>query len=333
MVNEEHGDDRENGTMTTPGGVHSDSRLDDSLLSHIGNTPLFRLNKVAAGLNNPHIEIYAKAEWFNPGGSVKDRAAHRIILDAERSGELTKDKVLLDSTSGNTGIAYAMICAVKGYKCELVMPSNVSRERTRTIRAFGTKVIFSDPLEGSDGALLLAREIYEKNRAKYYLPCQYDNPSNWKAHFDGTGVEIIKQTDGRVTHFLAGVGTTGTLIGTGRRLKEYNENIRVYGVEPDNGFHGLEGMKHLETAIMPGIYDPSVVDETIFVPTEESYDMVRRLAREEGLFVGKSSGGATLAALRLASRIDEGVIVTIFPDGGHRYLSTTLFEEVPADDL
>ncbi len=299
---------------------------DAGVLSEIGRTPLVRLRNVVRDLNKPGVEIFAKAEWFNPGGSVKDRAALRIIEDAERAGEMTRDLILLDSTSGNTGIAYAMVCAVKGYRCELVMPSNVSEERVRTVRAYGAKVTFSDPLEGSDGALLMARAIYEADPDRYYLPCQYDNDSNWRAHYDTTGVEIIKQTGCRVTHFLAGVGTSGTLVGTGRRLKDHDERIKVYGVQPESGFHGLEGMKHIETAIRPAIYDSSGLDGTIFVPTEESYDMARTLAAEEGLLVGKSSGAAMLAALRLAGEIDEGVIVTVFPDGGARYLSTTLFE-------
>jgi cysteine synthase B len=300
---------------------------DAGVLSEIGNTPLLRLRNVVRDLNKPGVEIYAKAEWFNPGGSVKDRAALRIIEDAERSGELTRDLILLDSTSGNTGIAYAMICAVKGYRCELVMPSNVSQERVRTVRAYGAKVTFSDPLEGSDGALLMARDVYDADPDRYYLPCQYDNDSNWRAHYDTTGVEIIKQTACRVTHFLAAVGTSGTLVGTGRRLKDHDERIQVYGVQPENGFHGLEGMKHIDTAIRPAIYDDSGLDGTIFVPTEESYAIVRRLAAEDGLLVGKSSGAAMLAALQLAREIDEGVIVTVFPDGGSRYLSTTLFED------
>lgn len=313
--------------MATLAAVGCETHFHDAgVLSEIGSTPLLRLRNVVRELDKPGVEIYAKAEWFNPGGSVKDRAALRIIEDAERSGELTRDLILLDSTSGNTGIAYAMICAVKGYRCELVMPSNVSQERVRTVRAYGAKVTFSDPLEGSDGALLMARDIYEADPDRYYLPCQYDNDSNWRAHFDTTGVEIIKQTGCRVTHFLAGVGTSGTLIGTGRRLKDHDERIQVYGVQPESGFHGLEGMKHIETAIMPAIYDPSVLDGTIFVPTEESYDMVRRLAAEDGLLVGKSSGAAMLAAMRLAEQIDEGVIVTVFADGGSRYLSTTLFD-------
>ena len=313
--------------MATPTAVGCETHFRETgVLSEIGNTPLLRLDAVVRELGKPGVEIYAKAEWFNPGGSVKDRAALRIIEDAERAGVLTPDRILLDSTSGNTGIAYAMICAVKGYRCELVMPSNVSAERVRTVRAYGAKVTFSDPLEGSDGALLMARDIYENDPDTYYAPCQYDNDSNWRAHYDTTGVEIIKQTRCRVTHFLASVGTSGTLIGTGRRLKDHDERIQVYGVEPESGFHGLEGMKHIETAITPGIYSASVLDGTIFVPTEESYDMSRRLAAEDGLLVGKSSGAAMLAALRLADQIDEGVIVTVFPDGGSRYLSTALFD-------
>jgi cysteine synthase B len=313
--------------MTRPCGVHSEMRLfGEHILAYVGNTPLLQVRRITEELDKPNVEVYAKAEWLNPGGSVKDRAALRIIEDAERSGELTPDKVLLDSTSGNTGIAYALICSVKGYACELVMPSNVSKERVQTVQAYGARIVYSDPLEGSDGALLLARNLYEDDPEKYYLPCQYDNDSNWRAHFDTTGVEIVKQTCGRVTHFLAGVGTGGTVIGTGRRLKEFRESIRVYGVEPDNGFHGLEGLKHIATAIVPKIYDPSVLDGTVYVATEDAYDMARRLALEEGLLVGKSSGAAMVAALALARDLDEGVIVTVFPDGGSRYLSTPLFD-------
>lgn len=309
-------------------GTCSETRLfDESILVHIGNTPLLRLRRIPQELGKPRVEIYAKAEWLNPGGSIKDRAALRIVEDAERSGLLTPEKILLDSTSGNTGIAYALICAVKGYRCTLVMPANVSRERILTVRAYGASVVFSDPLEGSDGALLLARELYEKNPERYYLPCQYDNPSNWLAHYDTTGVEILKQTGGRITHFIAGVGTSGTVVGTGRRLKEFRENIQICSVEPDSGFHGLEGLKHIESAIVPGIYDPSVIDRRLFVKTETAYEMSRRLALEEGMLVGKSSGAALVGALEVARDLDEGVLVVVFPDGGSRYLSTSLFEE------
>jgi len=269
--------------------------------------------------NFKKIQIFAKAEWLNPGGSVKDRAALRIIEDGEKAGELTKDKIILDSTSGNTGIAYAMIGAIKGYKVELVVPENISEERKKALEAYGVKLIFTDPLLGSDGALIEAKRIYRANPQKYFFADQYNNPSNWKAHYETTGLEIIHQTEGRLTHFVAGVGTGGTLMGTGRRLKEYNPEIKLYGVQPDNGFHGIEGLKHIETAIRPGIYDESILNGTIFVKTEDAYEMARRLAREEGLWVGPSSGAALWASLKLAESIEKGLIVTIFPDGGSRY--------------
>ena len=307
----------------------SDAPKPIGILDRIGNTPLLRMRRIPKELGSRRVEIYAKAEWFNPGGSVKDRAALRIVEDAERSGEMHRGKTLLDSTSGNTGIAYAMVCAVKGYRCELVMPSNVSRERVMTTRAYGAEIRYSDPLEGSDGALLLAKKTYEDDPEKYYLPCQYDNPSNWKAHFDTTGREIIRQTAGRITHFAAGIGTSGTAMGVSRQLKQFNESIQTYGVEPESGFHGLEGLKHIESAITPGIYDSSALDDTFFVETEASYDMARRLALEEGVLVGKSSGAAMLAAMQLGRDLEEAVIAVIFPDGGSRYLSTPLFEESP----
>lgn len=298
------------------------------LLSRVGNTPLVKIRRLGHEIDS--VEIYAKLECFNPGGSVKDRAGLRIIEDAERSGELRPGRTILDSTSGNTGIAYAWIGAYKGYPVELVMPANVSSERKKTVRAFGVKIIFSDPLQGSDGAVLLARKIYQENSHKYFLAAQYDNDSNWKAHFDTTGPEIHAQTEGRITHFLAGVGTGGTVVGTGRRLKKLNPSIAVFGVEPDDGLHGLEGLKHIPTSIRPGIYDDTVLDGTLRVETEEAYEMAHRLALEEGLLVGKSSGAAMVAALRLAREIRAGVIVTVFPDGGDRYLSTILWEG--ADD-
>jgi cysteine synthase B len=288
-----------------------------SLLSFVGNTPLVEIRQLAK--NFKKIQIFAKAEWLNPGGSVKDRAALRIIEDGEKAGELTKDKIILDSTSGNTGIAYAMIGAIKGYKVELVVPENISEERKKALEAYGVKLIFTDPLLGSDGALIEAKRIYRANPQKYFFADQYNNPSNWKAHYETTGLEIIHQTEGRLTHFVAGVGTGGTLMGTGRRLKEYNPEIKLYGVQPDNGFHGIEGLKHIETAIKPGIYDESILNGTIFVKTEDAYEMARRLAREEGLWVGPSSGAALWASLKLAESIEKGLIVTIFPDGGSRY--------------
>jgi len=289
----------------------------NSLLAFIGNTPLIQIRQTARHLRG--VQIFAKAEWLNPGGSVKDRAALRIIEEGERSGQLTRDKIILDSTSGNTGIAYAMIGAIKGYRVELVVPANVSEERKKALEAYGVKLIFTDPLMGSDGALLEAERIYEANPHRYFKGDQYNNPSNWRAHYETTGREILQQSREKITHFVAGVGTGGTLIGTGRRLKEYNPEIRMFGVQPDNGFHGIEGLKHIETAIRPGIYDETILDGTFFVKTEEAYDMANRLTREEGLWMGPSSGAAFYASLRLAESLDWGVIVTIFPDGGARY--------------
>lgn len=292
----------------------------NSLLTFIGNTPLIKIRQMTRHLKG--VQIFAKAEWLNPGGSVKDRAGLRIIEDGERSGQLTRDKIVLDSTSGNTGIAYAMIGAIKGYQVELVVPANVSEERKKTLKAYGAKLILTDPLLGSDGALLEAKRIYEANPHRYFKGDQYNNPSNWRAHYETTGVEIIQQSKGKITHFVAGVGTGGTLTGAGRRLKEYNPHIRIFGVQPDSGFHGIEGLKHIETAIRPGIYDESVLGGTFFVKTEDAYGMTVRLAKEEGLWVGPSSGTAFWASLRLAESINWGMIVTVFPDGGDRYFSS-----------
>jgi len=288
-----------------------------SLLTFIGNTPLIQIRQMTRHLKR--VQIFAKAEWLNPGGSVKDRAALKIIEDGEQSGQLTRDKIILDSTSGNTGIAYAMIGAIKGYQVELVVPANVSEERKKALEAYGVKLIFTDPLMGSDGALLEAKRIYEANPHRYFKGDQYNNPANWKAHYETTGVEILQQSKGKVTHFVAGVGTGGTLMGIGRRLIEYNPNIGLFGVQPDSGFHGIEGLKHIETAIRPGIYDETILGGTFFVKTEDAYDMANRLTREEGLWVGPSSGAAFWASLKLAESLDWGVIVTIFPDGGVRY--------------
>ncbi len=268
-----------------------------------------------------------KAEWFNPGGSVKDRPVLRMITDAERDGRLTAGKTILDSTSGNAGIAYAMIGAVKGYRVELVMPASASEERKRIIAAYGAKINYSDPLEGSDGAIRVAKEILARTPDRYFQPDQYNNPSNWKAHYDTTGVEILDQTDGRVTHFVAGLGTSGTLVGAGRRLHEADRRIQVIAVEPDAPLHGIEGLKHMASSIVPGIYDPSVHDQKIEVSTEAGYAMARRLARDEGLFVGGSAGAALDAALRVAQGLREGVIVVIAPDAGDRYLSTPLWRD------
>ena len=298
-----------------------------SVLELVGNTPLVRLNKITQGLA-PGVEIYAKLEGCNPGGSVKDRPALSMIEDAEQSGRLTKDKIILDSTSGNTGIAYAWIGAVKGYKVDLVVPQNVSTERKKILHAFGATVIFSDPLEGSDGAIRLAWKLYVDDPDKYCKLDQYNNPSNPNAHYEHTGPEIIEQTGGKVTHFVASIGTGGTIMGTGRRLKEFNKDIQIVAIEPETAFHGLEGLKHMESSIVPGIYHEDEIDSKIPAPTEESYDMAKRLAREEGLLVGQSSGAAMWGALELAKTLKDGVIVVIFPDGGDKYLSTRLWESV-----
>ena len=292
----------------------------NSLLTFIGNTPLIQICRMTKHLRG--VQVFAKAEWLNPGGSVKDRAGLRIIEDGERSGELTRGKVILDSTSGNTGIAYAMIGAMKGYPVELVVPANANEERKRALKAYGARLIFTDPLLGSDGALLEAKRMYETNPNRYFKGDQYNNSSNWKAHYETTGIEIFHQSRGKVTHFLAGIGTGGTLTGIGRRLKEYNPQIKIYGVQPDSGFHGIEGLKHIETAIRPGIYDETILDGTFFVKTEDAYEMTTRLAKEEGLWVGLSSGAAFWASLKLAESLDRGIIVTVFPDGGDRYFTT-----------
>lgn len=291
----------------------------------IGNTPLLRLPKIGTAF--PGVEFYAKAEWVNPGGSVKDRPALNIIREAERVGLMSKDKILIDSTSGNTGIAYAMICAARGYRVRLCMPSNVSLERKRILKAYGAEIVFTDPMQGSDGAIRRVRQMAAENPDLYFYANQYDNPANWRAHYNTTAPEIFEQTEGRVTHFVAGLGTSGTFIGTARRLKELNPGIRCISFQPDSPFHGLEGMKHMPTAIVPGIYDPSVADENLEIPTEEAYAMTLRLAREEGLLAGVSAGAAMLAAVKVAEKVSSGVIVTIFPDSGDKYLSERFWDE------
>ncbi len=303
--------------------------VDVSLLARIGGTPLVRLQRVTRDLPSA-VEVYLKAEWLNPGGSVKDRPVLRMLTDAERDGRLRPGTAILDSTSGNAGIAYAMIGALKGYPVELVMPASASQERRRIIAAYGAKITLSDPLEGSDGAILLAREIYARDPGRYFKPDQYNNPSNWRAHYDTTGPEILEQTGGRVTHFVAGLGTTGTLVGAGRRLHEADPSIRVVAVEPDASLDGLEGLKHIASSIVPGIYDPGVQDRKISVSTEDGYAMARRLARDEGLFVGESAGAAVVGALQAAHGLARAVIVVIAPDGGDRYLSTPLWRDITA---
>ncbi len=295
------------------------------VLELVGRTPLLRLRRIAREVEG--VEIYAKAEWYNPGGSVKDRAGLWIIREAEMSGHLTPDKIILDATSGNTGIAYAWIARVKGYRVTLAVPANVTPERKRILRALGAELRFTDPREGSDGAIREARRLAAEHPERYFYADQYNNPANWRAHYETTALEIFEQTEGRITHFVAGLGTSGTFVGVGRRLRELCPGICLVSLQPDSPFHGIEGLKHMPTAIRPGIYDETLADWNLEVTTEEAYAMVRRLAREEGVLVGVSSGAALAGALRVARRIRRGVIVTIFPDGGEKYLSERFWEE------
>ncbi|MEE9201546.1 MAG: cysteine synthase family protein [Candidatus Brocadiales bacterium] len=298
--------------------------LGESILQRIGNTPIIRLDKIG-GIPDG-VSIYAKAEWFNPGGSVKDRPALRIIEDGEKSGRLKKGSIIIDSTSGNTGIAYAMIGAVKGYNVTLVMPSNVSEERKTIVTSYGADIIYTDPLKGSDGAIIDVQKIVEDNPDKYFFADQYNNPSNVQAHYDTTGAEVWEQTDGQITHFVAGLGTTGTLMGAGKRLKEYNPDVELVAMEPSTPIHGLEGLKHMETAITPGIYDPKLPDRKIAVDTDDAYKMVKELGRKEGLLVGYSAGAAMKAALEVTKGLKSGVVVVVFPDSGKNYLSTSFWK-------
>jgi cysteine synthase B len=291
----------------------------------VGNTPLLRLRNLTAQTNG--VEIYAKAEWFNPGGSVKDRPALNMILEGERAGLLTPDKIILDATSGNTGIAYAWIGAARGYRVKLALPQNASEERKRILKSYGAELVLTSPLEGSDGAIREAQRLFAENPDLYFYSDQYNNPANWKAHYETTALEIFEQTGGRVTHFIAGLGTSGTFVGTSRRLKELNPEIKCISFQPDSPFHGLEGMKHMATAIVPGIYDASVADENYEISTESAHDYARRLGRQEGLLVGISAGAALACALKVARTISAGVIVTIFPDGGDKYLSERFWDE------
>lgn len=299
-----------------------------TLEAQIGNTPLLAFSQVTAHLPQ-NIDIYAKAEWANPGGSVKDRAAYEIVRQAELSGDLAPGKILVDSTSGNTGIAYAMIGAAKGIPVKLFVPANASPERLAILRAYGVDVVLTDPLEGSDGAIMAVRELVEQEPDKYFYANQYNNPANWQAHYHHTGVEIWNQTDGTITHFVAGLGTSGTLMGVGRRLKDYNPAIEVISMQPDSPFHGLEGLKHMGSAIQPGIYDPQLADRNVVVSTEATYEMARRLAREEGYLVGISAAAAMIATLQvaeeLADRGEAGTLVTIFPDNAYKYLSESFW--------
>ena len=299
-------------------------------LARVGNTPLLRFESLTQKW--PHIEILGKAEWANPGGSVKDRAAFNIIETALRSGALGPGKVLLDATSGNTGIAYAMVGAARGIPITLCVPANVSLERKRILEAYGANVIWTDPLEGSDGAILKAIEIYTANPAKYFYADQYSNDANWLAHYHGTAEEIWSQTEGAVTHFVAGLGTSGTFVGTARRLRELNPTVQAISFQPDSAFHGLEGLKHMPTAIVPKIYDPSLADAMLEVGTEAAYDMVKRIARSEGVLIGISSGAALVASVMVAEQLSakqltSATIVTVLPDSADKYLSENFWKE------
>ncbi len=296
----------------------------ESSLQLVGNTPLLEMRRVRNGVA-PGVTLYAKLEGFNVGGSVKDRAARRMIEKGLRDGRLVPGKTILDSTSGNTGIALAMIGAALGYPVKLVMPDNVSVERKRVVAAYGAEVVFSDPLEGSDGAIRLCRKILAEDPDRYFKPDQYNNEANPEAHVQTTGPEIWEQTGGRLTHFVAGLGTSGTVMGTGHFLKSQDARVQVVAAEPEDAFHGLEGLKHMATSILPGIYDEAAIDRKIGVATDAAYDMVYRLGREEGLLVGQSSGAAYVAALEVAAGLAVGVVVVLFPDFGDRYLSTNLW--------
>jgi cysteine synthase B len=295
-----------------------------SIFAQIGNTPLVDLSTYSP---NSHVAIFAKAEWQNPGRSVKDRAASGIIRTARRKGDLAREKILLDSTSGNTGVAYALFGAALGIRVRLVIPNNVSAYLRNLLRAYGVDIVWTGADEGSDGAIRMARALYEERPSQYFYANQYANPENWRAHYHSTAIEIWWQTTGRLTHFVAGLGTSGTFTGTGRRLRELNPAIRLISMQPDSPFHGLEGLKHMPTAIVPAIYDSSLADQNLGVATEAAQELVRDLARRQGLLVGLSSGAALAAARTVAARMERGLIVTIFPDSGHRYLEEKFWHE------
>jgi S-sulfo-L-cysteine synthase (O-acetyl-L-serine-dependent) len=305
--------------MTSSHASILDRTPGSSVLDMIGRTPLVRLRQFER--ETPGVELYAKAEWQNPGGSVKDRAAARMILEGEATGLLTPNRTILDATSGNTGIAYAMVGTARGYKVTLCLPENASPERKLILRALGAELRLTSPLEGTDGAIREARRLYVSDPDRYFYPDQYNNDANWRAHYDTTAPELIEQTSGKLTHFVAGLGTSGTFVGTGRRLRKFNPAIKLISFQPDAAFHGLEGLKHMASAIVPGIYDATLADADLRIDTERAYRMVRRLAREEGLLAGISSGAAVAAMLDVAKGLDRGVIVTVFPDGAEKYLN------------
>jgi cysteine synthase B len=301
--------------------------IQSRLLDRIGNTPLLEIELARRGT----VRVFAKAEFFNPGGSVKDRPALNMIRKGEQSGQLVPGKTLLDSTSGNTGIAYAMICAVKGYPVKLCLPANASSERKEILRAYGAELVLTDAGEGSDGALRVCQSIYEQEPEKYFYPDQYSNPANWQAHYATTGPEIIEQTGGRITHFVAALGTSGTFTGVTRRLRHDLPGVRCLSVQPSSPLHGLEGTKHMPTSLKPGIYDPDLADDNLWIETEDAYEMARRLAREEGLLVGISAAANVLAATRVAEQVskerEQSIVVTILCDGGQKYLSESFWND------
>jgi cysteine synthase B len=300
-----------------------------SVLELVGNTPLVSFRRVTQAV--APVKVLAKAEWYNPGGSVKDRAALSMILDGERRGALTKDKVIIDATSGNTGIAYAMIAAERGYKIQLCLPGNASMERKQTLIALGVELVMTDPGEGTDGAQRRAKKLVDENPGKYFYPDQYNNDANWRAHYETTAMEIWRQTGEQVTHFVSGLGTSGTFMGVSRRLKELNPMIQCVSMQPDSPLHALEGMKHMATAIVPGIYDAGLADDLVEVGSEDAQRMAVRLAREEGYLVGVSGAANMVAALAVAGRVKEGVVVTILPDSASKYLSESFWAELQSE--
>jgi S-sulfo-L-cysteine synthase (O-acetyl-L-serine-dependent) len=321
-----------NGTgYATPANANGQSgkpALGQRTVDRIGNTPLLRLSRIASDL--PGVELLGKAEWLNPGGSIKDRAAANIVAQAQASGKLPSGKILLDSTSGNTGIAYAMIGAAQGFPVTLCMPENVSVERKRILQAYGANILYTDPADGSDGAIRMARELAAKHPELYYYADQYSNDANWQAHYHGTANEIWQQTEGRITHFVAMLGTSGTFMGTTRRLKELNPRVRCISLQPDSAFHGIEGTKHMASAIVPKIYDPSLADQDLAISTEDAYAMAKRLAREEGLLVGVSAAAAVVGCVQIGRQVkinEHAVIVTILCDSGDKYLSERFWQE------
>jgi cysteine synthase B len=304
------------------------SRLGQTSLDRVGNTPLLRLSRLTRDL--PGIELLGKAEWLNPGGSVKDRAAANIVAEGRKNGKLSAGRILLDSTSGNTGIAYAMIGAAQGFPVTLCMPTNVSVERKRILQAYGANIVYTDPGEGSDGAMRKARALAAAEPEKYFYADQYSNDANWRAHYLGTANEIWEQTQSQVTHFLSMLGTSGTFVGTTRRLKELNPQIRCISLQPDSAFHGIEGAKNMASAIVPKIYDEQLADENLFISTEDSYSMARHLARNEGLLVGISAAASVVGSLKVAEQLPRGqpaVIVTVLCDSGDKYLSERFWDE------